>query len=466
MSTLEVRYRLPVSTVTITGRSTLTRNPVAEPKEQTVREAAVAVEIVADPVLEHTLIVPEPAQATVSTTVEVAPDGRLTGVSTTVTQRTGERLKAALQTGLFALGASAPFLAPLGPLGAVGSIALAAVGATVAAVSTSAGPTLLGIDRSSLRASRPPAAPAPGEELPGRPAATQLGVHQRYLDQHPADAEILADLIWSEQILRIQLSRAAPHLDADTVRERSASLWVVRSELDRARGQYTAWVQEQTTVVRTEEVREVFTLDELPTSTQLRQWAKGGFRAGDARWALPFKDLRLAISCDLDQPGATSASTSSTTGPQVLYRRPLLATLTTWRLERNEAMDYVLTVDSVERKVVVLRGTETTVPLRHAHRDEITTSLEFDGDGLLSSITSGSTDRSVTRAQSIGALPGLAGAAAAAGTAVTTPWAPTPVDPLLEQVQQAELEARLAAAQAVKGDPTRGLYVFTSVLPG
>jgi hypothetical protein len=479
MSTVSVQYRLPVTMVTISGRRTYTKNEIVAPNETVLRESAVAIEIVADPSSERTLTVPAPTRGQVSTKVSVAADGRLTGVKATSKDQSSEQLKAALQVGFGAAGALAPFVAPLGLVGA--GIAVT-VGTAAAALAASSGSGVWKLYREATDES---------DDAPEIvPNAEDLGIHRIYVQEHPSEAEALRGLLWSQLLLQRQLAWSAPDRDARAIRDLSRSLATVRAELARAQSHYSSWVESKTRVIRRDSFRKLFTMDQLPNTDALRQSAAQGLNGRDGSWAALFEDLRIAVSCDLDasqgSPGTDATTDQSST---VWYRRPQLATITTWRVEKDEPGKYSLIPEKVERKVVVLRNTERVVALHHG-RDDATVGLEFDGDGLLNSIEVDRADSSVKRSEALGSLPSLAKDAFEAGSALSQPWTTAqraaevkarvelleserklaqltgpaaPPDPRQKQLENVELEARIAAAQAIVDEPTRSLYLLRSV---
>lgn len=502
MSTPSIEYRLPVTLVTIAGTRTTATNPMTDPREVRTRVAEIGVEIAADPGATRSLSLDPSGNGTRSMTVSLARDGRLTGINSSLSDESGERVKAALTVGASTVGALTPFLAPLGPVGAGVAVlaGLAAAGVTKASLG-SRGAGLRELTGSAL-------VPLDAEtelEPVERPGASELGIKPAYLNARALDAERLADLRWSEILLETRLAKAStdagaladPSALADELKRLGQALTTVRASLAEAETAYEEWIKDQTTVTAVDHFREVFTVDELPTERELRRAAEREFPEGQGaqpRWVRLARNLRVAVSVDLLPEGtpAPAGSGSSASGDKVLYRRPQLARVTRWTVSRDGRGNYALTPDSVERLVVVRRGTEEALPLKQG-RDDLTVEVEFDDDGLLSKVSSQRGDAATKRAQLVAGSPALIQDALETGGALTKGWttadraaalkaelelhetrgkldaalgpkpAKTPLDLLRAEVEETELQARLQRAKVLVSEPTRSLHLLRVV---
>lgn len=523
MDSFEVEYLLPVTLVTIAGTRTTVVNHVAASREVTTRAVQIGIEITADTASPQRLTV-DPAQwGRRSVSVSLAPDGRLTGVNSVFEDRSGERVKAALQVGAAAAGAVSPFTVTMGPLGA--AVAAAAGLATAGmAYSVQGAVSLYGLWRPEMPdAGRVPAEQAGQQgEAPQRPSPKDLGIHPRYAQEFELEAEVLADLRWSQALLTARLAKVTGQpgalLDgkalARELSDLSKALRTVRASLAEADTAYASWVAEQATTTHTDHYREVFTLDQLPTEQGLREAAQEGFvparPKGGPNWPGLFEDLRVAVSVDLltDETGTgVPAHQLTEQAPRghshevaepphghmtVVYRRPQVAVITRWGIDRGPDGKYRLTPEQVDRKVVVLPGAERVLPLLHGE-DDRTVTAEYDADGLLTGASIDQTDARSKRAQVLGSAPGLVKDAFTTGAGLTQPWsaadraaalkaevelleartqlaqargpaAPTdPLQRLRDDLEEAELRARLVRAQTLIAEPTRSLYLLQTV---
>lgn len=501
MSSPSIEYRLPVTLVTIAGTRTTAVNRETDPSEIRTRVAEIGIEIAADPSATRRLDLDATGSGTRSLSVSLARDGRLTGVNSAVSDESGERIKAALTVGASTAGAIAQFLTPLGPVGAgVAALAgLAAAGVTSASLGSRGG-ELWSTASKSMATDTAERAPV------SRPSPGALGIKARYVSTRKAEAERLADLRWSEILLETRLAKvtdpatlADPVGLADQLKRLNQALATVRASLAEAEAAYEKWIKDQTQVVAVEHFREVFTLDQLPTEQQLRQAARAEFPQGQGaqrRWSHLARSLRVAVSVDLLPEGGTASTSGGVIsgGDRVVYRRPRLARVTRWAVSRDKKGDYALTPDSVEQLVVVLRGTEEALPLRHG-RDDVGLEVEFDHDGLLSKVSAKRGDEATKRAQLVAGAPALLKGAMETGRGLSKGWTaadraaalkaelelheaqakldaarnpkPKPeksaLDLLRDEVEETELQARLQRAKVLVSEPTRSLHLLRVV---
>lgn len=480
MSDLKIDYRLPVTTVTIGGTRTKVDNPVVTPRQSITRSSHVAVEIVADPNELRSITVADPQLNKRTIKVGLLPDGRLKSVNSTIEDHSDERLKAAVTLGLQTAGALSP-LATTGPVG----IAAAALGAVAAgAIAYSVNLAVEG-DLSDVLGDGADAT---------RPSPAELGIDSRYVTDHKSDAEVLANFRWSEMLLVVQESRLttghavnSPKGLADDLRAINRALSHVRAGLAGAERKYAVWVGAHAEVTEHAQFDETFLIQELPSTESLHQAAAEGFPFngldGDgtgtsARWSALFEDLRIGVSCDFLESPPSSQDASPGEHGVLAFRRQELAILTTWAIEREDDRKFRLTPTSVERKVVVRsdRGEQHLSLL--ANKEDGALSVSYDADGLVDEISSDRSDPKVKQQQVLSALPALAKDAFESGAALSAPFttstrvqemenrrklnpAADPLQQLRDDLEKAELQARLARARMVVSDPTRGLFQMT-----
>ena len=498
------RYRLPVTTVRITGTRARVVNRKSMPAIDTVSRSATAItQINADHRLWLTFTDPGPVDRPWRRDLErdlnlsVKPDGRLQSLNATVTDTSTDRLKAALQIGAGVTGAVGGLLIPAGPWGAAIGVATG-VATGVIAYNARA---VLPIDGEAVTK-----ALEGGDGTPSRPAMEKLGIPPAYSAENKDAAELLANLKWSEVQLLDAIARATPAHDltapqqlASQLRHLQRCLVAVREALVESERDCLGWVAQQAVVTNTV-FDEVLTIDEVPTTSELHATVSAHFPADDKRrWIDLFKTLRFAVTCDLLDPDIDQNRTLRTDVPKssdttIWYRRPRLATVTHWEIVKSGTSS-VATPTLVERKLVVIPGDEEplqVVPDKGAG----TATVTFDGDGLLTGHATHVKDASVDRLKALADSPALVKDALASGAAVaeglTTSDAekaaraksalelvkvakelqaargPAGVDRLKqirEELEEAELMARLAKARMVISDPTMSVVEIYSVAP-
>ncbi len=491
MDSVDFKYRLPVTRVTISGKRSRVSNPHTVPSESTTRTSAFGIEITADTRDWYTVSVDHEQFEHRKFEVTLLPDGRLSAVNSKLEDKSGDRVQAALKVGAAAAGALTPVLAGLGPVG------LAAAAITGVAIG---GITWSGLNTRTL-ASSLPGGNADRKEPAARPPLEELGVPSAYKAARPAEAEVLGNLRWSEMCLVARLAgwtdpdaTRAPLELAASLRALQKSLGIVRMGLLEAERAYGEWLA-QHTVTTVDDYNESFFLDELPDSSALQAEAAKGFPFDGPRWGRLFEDLRFAVSCDLLDPDPTETSSPPPQARRddddvLWHRKPRMAKITHWRVEKRDDGRFDLKESLVERKVVVLRGDEVSMGLvSEESNGEV--SVTFDSEGLLATYGLDLTGRAVERAQAVSGLPGALKDAFAAGNEIGAPLAatsqaselkaqvellearakldkarggPPPPDRLQtirEELEEAELQARLSRARAIVSEPTRSLVEVT-----
>jgi len=327
-----VRYRLPVTTISITGVRTRVENRMAEPAvDTTSREASALIQIDADPRAWLALTNPGPRERSYARDrdrdfkFDKTPDGRLLSINATVTNRSAERLKASVQVGSAVAGTLGTVLVPaVGPLGGVTALAAGLV--TGAATYTSS--AVLGVIRvdSVLLEELIDSGTYSVDEQDkqsSRPDLTKLGIPTAYIGAHKDAAELLGDLKWSElQILATIAKATTPQSLRDPaslsvkLRDAQRALVTVRTALEESERDCAAWIATQAKITKTP-FEGYFYLDEIPTTSELQKIAADGFRANDPRrCAQVFKHLRFAITCDLLDPDPDETSAHRSGAPR------------------------------------------------------------------------------------------------------------------------------------------------------
>jgi len=501
------RYRLPVTTVRITGTRTHVVNRKSVPTVDTVSRNATAVtQIDADPRLWLSFINPGPLARPMRRDVErdlaftAKPDGRLQTINATVTDTSSERLKASLQIGASVSGAVGSLLLPAGPLGVAVGVAAGVITGAVAYGNRASGVTSLdpGVLDETL-------GEAPGETM-SRPTLEKLGIPPAYAAERKDAAELLANLRWSEVQLLNAMARAtttsalaAPQDLSAQLRHLQRSLVAVREALVESERDCLAWLADQAQVTKTT-FDEVLTIDELPTTLELHRIVRSHFPADDPRRCVAlFEDLRFAVTCDLldpevDQNRTMRSAVSAPSDTAIWYRRPRIATVTHWEIAKS-GTGLVAKPSLVERKVVVLPGDEEYLEVV-AGTGSGTASATFDVDGLLTGHSAHVKDPSVDTLKALAEAPSLvkdglaSGASVVEGlstsdaektarakdaldllkaekdlTAARGPAAPDRLKLIRDELEEAELHARLAKARLIISDPTTSVVEILSVTP-
>lgn len=502
-----VRYRLPVTTIKIAGTRTHVVNRKSVPTIDTVSRNATAVtQIDADPRLWLSFTDPGPLARRMRSDVErdlaftTKPDGRLQTINAKVTDTSAERLKASLQIGASVSGALGSLLIPAGPLGVAVGVAAGVVTGAVAYSAHALG--IIRLEPGALDAAFDDAA---GEEL-SRPTLDKLGIPPAYAAEQKAAAELLANLKWSEIQLLDAIGRAtttsalaAPRDLSAQLRHLQRSLVAVREALVESERACLAWVADQAEVTNTM-FNEVLTIDELPTTPELHRIVSSHFPANDRRRCVGlFEDLRFAVTCDLldpdvDQNRTVRPDVKLTSDTAIWFRRPRIATVTHWEITKS-GTGLLAKPTLVERKVVVLPGDEEQLEVV-ARTGSGTASATFDADGLLIGESVHVKDPSVDTIKALAEAPSLikdglaSGAAVVDGlttsdaektarakdaldllkaekdlTAARGPAAPDRLKQMRDDLEEAELRARLAKARLIISDPTTSVVEICSVTP-
>ena len=499
---IELTYRLPVTTVTVDGTRTTVTNQYTTPTKAVVYSSQVVTQIEADPKTLHVLQLPDPDHSTTSCTVEVAHDGRLTSTQAGVDDKSQDRIRALLKVGLTTAGTLAPLaaaalFAPAG-LPTAGAMALAGLGLPLGREDSEA-PTRLAVDQESDEPLR------------------VTGVEEGYREADENAAMLLANLRWSDIMVRAAIASAGheyigdPKALATRLKALTKAQEEMRAELARAEAAYAKWIAGNATT-QVESFHYAFRLGELPSTAKLRSMASGGRGDGETpSWWRLLTQLQCAVTCDFEDKDPEELNPDVPLGPAespevVVYRIPRLATITHWAAKPTTGNDteddstWELTeVLRERRKVVIVQGTESYIPLRPMQTRTIgrdkpagdsDTGLTFDADGILSKVTTERTDPSLERAATLAELPDDIKNGISAGRALLKPFtpegeterlkaqtdlinarkalkkakAPSPDDPLADlkaDVEESELQARRARAHAIVSDPTRSLVVVT-----
>ncbi|MGH8522666.1 MAG: hypothetical protein ACREXY_00070 [Gammaproteobacteria bacterium] len=527
---IELTYRLPVSTVTVDGARTTITNKYTKPKKAVAYTSQVAIQIEADPKTLHLLRLPDPDDSTSSCTVEVASDGRLASTQAGIDDKSQDRIRALLKSGLAAAGTVAPLAAAAlfapASIPAAGVMALASLGLPLSQAGES--------KRSLLLFGHEDGNPLSISDVLGEdyvddeteiekeerlrkrlPSLNDLGIEDDYRRADEHAATVLANLRWSNIQLRVAIAGAGyayvdePQSLSKRLQALTKARDAMRSELARAEEAYANWIagNSETDV---EAFHHVFRLEQLPSTATLKRMASNGHEGDDIpSWWRLLTQLHCAISRDFEDKDPEELNADIPLGipdsqEAVVYRIPRLATVTHWSVKPNAdqdphdpATEWELTeVLRERRKIVVVQGTESSIPLRptkgirNRPLGDSDTGLTFDTDGILSKVSTKRTDPSLERAKTLAELPEDIKGGISAGKAMLEPFttenetkrlkaqtdlidaqkalkkaqAPSSDDPLSDlkaDVEKAELQARRARANAIVSDPTRSLVVVT-----
>ena len=249
---------------------------------------------------------------------------------------------------------------------------------------------------------------------------------------------------------------------------------MTRSELARAEAAYAKWIAGNAET-RVEAFHHVFRLGELPSTAKLKAAACGG-RADKPTpsWWRLLTQLQCAVSRDFEDKDPEELNPEVPLGipdnpESVVYRIPRLATITHWSAKPPTGQDPQdpdakwkdTEVLRERRKVVIVQGTESHVPLRPMRTRTLRkdkplgdsdTGLTFDADGILSKVSTKRTDPSLERAATLAQLPEDIRSGISAGRAVLKPL--TPEGETARLKAQADLiDARKALKKAQAPSP-------------
>jgi hypothetical protein len=503
--TVRLDYRLPVTVARFSGEvvRTLDKLKPLGQRRTVTRTAKVDVDVRADSRTYCSLIVKDPDLAKLTTTLQLLEDGRLTGAQSAYDSVRGERLKAILSAAVAVGAATVPLLAG-GPAGAFG-LAAATAAATLTAGTTSmmllsesnANPEALTelVEKALEEASRKEHAKE------SRPTPEQLGIHKEFRNDYPVEYQLLyryrlALLAASyKHAVVAEQAYMRPNDAAAELRDLDRILRSIRNETARLDEVYELWSASKRTVESFHYDHQL-SIDELPNEKQLlKEFEERAREHSDAEpWWKVATTLGLMLSWDpeadpqpgeflnrSDPPRVTFTSEDGT----VLYRQPLPATLKTWQIKRDETspsgwkpivqrIDWVLVTHPVDTRAVRL-------PLRGSSDAKV--EFTFATSGALTRVTSDMTGQQAERVETLAGLPAALQAASKAGsdfaTAFSTPAAraaalkqqvdaaeakrtlkglldpkPDRLADLRQQLNEAELQARLALAERIVQDPS------------
>ena len=463
-ATTRLTYRPAVTVVRFSGDRTTTTDTLAPPDSRvTVKRAGTATIVVrADPRQAYSIQVPTVKVDTLKATLTLLEDGRLSGSSATYDDRSADVMGAVIKTGVaagaLALSLGAP---PVGiALGAVAAGAAAAVGSGGAGFNVAA----IAATGAAAPAQTDEYAPAPADgettepEPVKVPTPEELGIDAEFNADMPADHERL----YRYRLALLQLTLAHTFAASDALTDTGSAqtrlkqldriLASTRAEASRAEDVYAVWrkSKQQTT---TDHVDEQFFVDELPSTERLKHELREDlFDHDDARWWDVATRTGLMVTCDLEDPNAQTrylaapAGTSFSDGT-VVYRPPVPAKLTTWKLEPAKAGvgKWCATVTDTQWIQVTHPAVTSNIRIPLTSTGDAQVDLGFAASGAL---TSYSTDRSGPagdRAQAIAALPADLAAAAKSGGELASSLSPATarVASLKQRVDEAEQRQKL-----------------------
>ncbi len=450
-------YRLPVTFVRIVGERRLTTSQFQDENPVTTRESVVTTELGADPLTAIRVVVDAGALTSQQATWTLRTDGRLAGsdVATTVEPLAG--WKTAIQIGALVAGAGVALAG--GPPGWAGALAIAALSVRAEAAATAAA---AGQKRMLF------GSPADGSELATvDPAA--VGVRPEYVQEHEVAARTLA--AYRVALLTAGTAHAQTALSlggTDTadvgkrLRDLARGLVLIGRAAAVSEATYAAWLESRRTTVITP-VNERTRVDALPSSAELRAWAKGAGSGGE--WANLAMSQRIVVSVDLemlaeDTNRAERRRAGEPFSPPAVrhslwHRPPRPATITVWRLVLEATKKtYTLEPREVTRLLVSYAGNE--VELNLASGDGATSravAASFDENGALTKLTTETIDERLQRARDLAALPDAIKTGASTGAEIGKIFArPT----LTQQAAEAKAAAELGLIPKA-ADPLRDL---------
>lgn len=471
-------YRLPLTSVRITGTRTELTDPLDD-KPESDYKSVVTTEVGADLLTRCPVRLSPESLANQKSSWNLTSDGRLTGADLSNAVEPLAAWKAALETGVSVLSGGALLAAAAGPAGwvALAGVAGAAAIGTGLVVHAEALHNLTGTQTQGDTGDIKP----PDDAKPA-----DWNVHPSYVTEHPEAAKTLANYratLSNAARRHAAAARACVLLDDPVIQgvweERVKSLQRILASCSvgaiSAEAAYTAWRASKVSTTSAE-YDERLRIDDLPDRTTLQSWAK---KPGNgSSWEQLANDLRVAVSVELDAiPTDNQRMRRLEFQPQssdevVYYRQPRSAVVEVWKLEPGAKGAYALTRVEVRRLFVSYPGNETKLSIASPNGTSSAIAATFDESGALTKVTSDITDRTLQRARDVSAiLPALDGAAEAgsnlrkalsppslvdqaaeAKAALELGLVPTPDDPLKDlknQLAEQQLRAQLKLTQQI-----------------
>jgi hypothetical protein len=389
--------------------------------------------------------------------------------------------------------------AAVGVASAFGAPPLAVIGAGIATAAV-AGAVIHGL-QSHIEEITPPSdkdgQPAPeGTATSPRSELTdkELGIRAEYQKERPADREILRRFRIAVPNLVARLAALADRDVTDVVLGNAAEalskvLAATRAEAANAEVTYAAWLASKVTTQSTL-VDQRVPVSRIPTKDRLLEELKNvddlqiGPRAKKALWWEPASQLHTMISIDyLDGDGAPRVSpvVSKADDGTVVTRLPRSAMLSTWKIRPKGSKEWTAELERSDRVLITAVGSEISLPIAVGHKPTRSVQVTLDPSGALIKVDASGKSASADRADILGAIPGDVSSALTAGSALGKAISPREIelakltsegsiaaakaklapavsnpliDSLTDQVQEAELEARLAQAQQIRDHPS------------
>jgi hypothetical protein len=492
-----IPYRLPVTVVRFSGTRKVTTNRLHPGPPKVTHTAAAVIEVRADPRTDLTLTIPGDDLSKLKTVIALLDDGRLSSAEAVWDARHDSRWLAAggLATMFGSVGAVLG-----GPLGLVAGVAIG--GAVGVGATTAVDP---GDDDEVMRLvadHRVPMMSALTAIVAAQETKKEdMGVDPRYRAQHEAEAHVLITYRCAlANAIRGHADAAnEPVGDPEASAERMLALEsIIRSIRAQAEGPellYLVWLQGQLDEVVEQHDFQLY-VDQLPTQDQLTVYCSAPAERGKQPWNPVVRKLRIAVTCDIQpesetQPEDTqSAQPDATQAAQppdnaVAFRRPVMARLTTWRIEEVDGSLELRPIRTKTEWMLVTHPREYhTVVLPSLVKSDSTVNVGFSEAGALTKVTSEVSGYLGERANALAGLPESLKASVEAGSAIggaLTPQAylksqadmlelrkklglvPPGEDPLKklkDEVAEAELRARLGLASRLTSDPSALLVTF------
>lgn len=469
---VRIPYRLPVTVVRTAGQITTVTGFGHPPGGTVTRSLVTTVEVRADARSPRVLAVPAQSFGKHTSDLVLTEDGRLTSAKSAEEVEAGGRWGAALRTGLGVAAAAAPIGAAFGPPGLAAALGVGALGGLATAFADGSRGI---VDLHRVADPDPATGPDAGPvRLPvaDRASLTAAGIDPDYVER-AGEATLLLTARTARDRCRLALAQAALTGAASPGGARALalqehSLGVVDRLLGPAEQAYAAWQAGRLTRV-VEEVDVELTVDLLPTARQLNEaverWAGRSAPAGAPAWEQLAHRLRCAVTVDLLADGVGEQVDPADTGV-LHYRQPELAEVVCWELPAGGAPRRGAT----RRLLVTHPRGNRSLPLTGGRHDSA--GYTFDDGGALVGVTSSGTGAGLARVQASAALldqvkdavaplapaTRLADLQARQALAKLEHPALDPLAGLTAQVAEAELRAKLAAAQR------RARYPDTDVL--
>ncbi|WP_433167188.1 hypothetical protein [Kribbella sp. CA-247076] len=474
-----IAYRLPVTVVRIQGTRTTTTSsvdPTARP--QVEREATVDVDVVADPRQTYELRAPaDSGWQDRQLSLTLTTDGRLATAGAELTDRSGERLKAVVTIGAVVAGS---LVLGANPITAGAGALVVAAGSLRRAIEE--------LDSDGHSGTSQDDEEQVDEALP---KPEELGINPEYETDHPADHALL--YAYRMALLRLTLEHATmagrtgslPGSVADALKQLDAILKSTRAEAKHVEARYDAWLKSKETRDTKTIVLELYA-DQLPDEAAFHKQLLDGAGSTPPVWWKAMETVRTMATVDyLDGGTASAPSEAAIAAGSIVYRVPRPATLQTWSVVEKES-GYEATRATQDRILVTVPGSEQTIAVSSAKK-EGKVEIGLDPSGALISLEVTSNSSAARRAETVAGLPAVVKDALTTGGELAATFDPTqrelqrlerelkiaeanaklkgPADPdprlteLQDKLAVAELEARLAAAELIRSDPSRATIV-------